>query len=113
MTKHTKQLQFTAKTKKQIYQRDGDQCIFCRMHFHMEGTSSLEYALKDCMHYINKSQGGLGIEQNGVTGCRYHHGLLDNGSKGLRQQMLEIMKTHLMYCYPGWNEEELYYNKRR
>ena len=37
------------------------------------------------MHIVNKSQGGLGIEQNGVLGCRYHHGLLDNGNKGLRK----------------------------
>lgn len=111
MTKHTKQLQFSSKTKKAIYQRDGDQCIFCRMHFHMEGTSNLAYELKDCMHYINKSQGGLGIEQNGVTGCRYHHSLLDNGNKGLRDQMLKIMQNYLEGIYPGWKKEDLYYNK--
>lgn len=111
MNKSTKRLQFSAKTKKAIYERDGDMCIFCRMNYHMEGTSCFEYALKDCMHFVNKSAGGLGIEQNGVTGCRYHHGLLDNGSHGLRIEMLQIMENHLKDCYPDWDKNKLKYGK--
>lgn len=111
MNKSTKLLQFDFKTKQKVFSRDGDQCIFCRMNYHMECTSSLQYALKDCMHYINKSAGGMGIEENGVTGCRYHHSLLDNGSRGLRSEMLVIMRNYLMDCYPEWDENKLRYSK--
>ena len=70
-----------------------------------------ETVVPDIMHYINKSQGGLGIEENGVLGCRYHHGLLDNGNLGLRPEMLEIMKEHLMQQYPDWSKDKLVYKK--
>ena len=63
------------------------------------------------MHYVNRSAGGLGIEQNGVVGCRYHHSLLDNGNKGYRKEMLADMKAYLQEQYPDWNEEDLYYSK--
>ena len=42
---------------------------------------------------------------------RFHHGLLDNGNLGLRQEMLEIMREHLMQQYPDWNEDKLVYKK--
>lgn len=61
----------------------------------MDNTDSMQYSIKDIMHYIPKSKQGLGIEQNGVLGCRYHHHLLDNGSKGLREEMLKMAKEYL------------------
>ena len=111
MNKSTKKYQFSPKTKKAIWARDNDQCIFCRMNYHMECTSSLMYTLKDCMHVVNKSAGGLGVEENGVTGCRYHHNLLDNGNKGLRDEMLQIMENYLKDLYPDWNRDKLVYDK--
>ena len=77
----------------------------------MEYQDEFGYSIADFMHYINKSAGGLGIEQNGVLGCRYHHMLLDNGNKGLREEMLQIMEKHLKKHYPGWNRENLIYKK--
>ena len=61
------------------------------------------------MHYINKARADVGIEENGVLGCRFHHGLLDNGNLGLRPEMLEIMKEYLMQQYPDWSEDGLVY----
>lgn len=72
---------------------------------------SFDMDIKDIMHFVNKSAGGLGIEQNGVLGCRMHHHLLDNGNKGLRAEMLEMMKEYLQSIYPDWSEDELYYRK--
>ena len=63
------------------------------------------------MHYIPRSQGGLGIEQNAAVGCIYHHNLMDNGNKGLRPEMMKIMKEYLERIYQEWNEEELTYSK--
>jgi hypothetical protein len=56
---------------------------------------------------------GLGIEENGVCGCRYHHSLLDNGNKGLRQEMLSIMEEYLKSKYPDWDKDDLVYKKWR
>jgi predicted restriction endonuclease len=77
----------------------------------MGSPYSIDYAVMDIMHIVNKSQGGLGIEENGVLGCRYHHGLLDNGSKGLREDMLEIIEEYMKKLHPDWNREDLIYKK--
>ena len=77
----------------------------------MESTTSFGYQLDGIMHYIPRSQGGLGIAENGALGCHYHHQLMDNGNKGLRDEMLSYMKEYLEMHYPNWNEEDLIYNK--
>lgn len=110
-TKKNAKYQFDITEQENIWYRDGGECIFCKIGYHMENKDPMQYQIKDIMHYINKSQGGLGIPQNGAVGCRYHHGLLDNGNRGLRAEMLEIFKEHLMQQYPDWNEEELIYDK--
>lgn len=103
--------QFDKSTCWKIYDRDGGQCIFCRMGYNMESKDNMGYVGLDVMHYVNKSKGGLGIEQNGAIGCRYHHGLLDNGNRGLREEMLGIFKDYLMQQYPDWDEDRLTYSK--
>lgn len=110
MSRHTKQLQFNRRTKEAVTERDRE-CLFCKMHYHMDCKSPMLYQIKDIMHYIPKSSSGLGIEENGVLGCRYHHGLLDNGSRGLREEMLKIMENHLKACYPEWDRDKLKYQK--
>ena len=76
---------FPKETCELIAERDGNECLFCKLGYHMDKCrSEMLLGIPDIMHYINKSQGGLGIEENGVLGCRYHHGLLDNGNLGLR-----------------------------
>lgn len=110
MTKRTKLLQFDKRTIIKIMERD-KQCLFCRLHFHMKNKDTFTYQIRDIMHIVNKSQGGLGIEKNGVLGCRYHHGLLDNGNKGLREEMLQIIEQYMKDLYPGWNKEQLIFKK--
>ncbi len=108
---YTKKLQFDTRTRKRIYIRDHGECIFCRTGYHMEGASGMMLDIKDVMHFVPKSRMGLGIEQNGAIGCRYHHSLLDNGNKGLRQEMLEKFEEYLRSLYPGWAREDLVYRK--
>lgn len=105
--KRTKATDFKQTTRELIRQRDNYQCLFCRLR---------KYGKSECdtlqiMHYINRSAGGLGIPQNGVTGCVYHHQLLDNGNKGYRPEMLKDMEEYLKSMYPDWNKEDLYYKK--
>jgi hypothetical protein len=108
--KRTRMLRFTPKIQERILERDGG-CIFCKKHYHLESKDTLPYRTLEIMHIVNKSQGGLGIEQNGVVGCRYHHTLLDNGNKGLRSEMLLIIKKYMQSLYPNWNTEDLTYKK--
>lgn len=110
MNKRTKYLQFTPAIIGKMLRRD-EGCIFCKMRFYMNNPYQWNYSILDSMHIVNKSQGGLGIEENGVIGCRYHHGLLDNGSKGLREEMLHIIEDYMKEIYPGWNKEDLIYRK--
>ena len=81
------------------------------MGYATPGAEPLDVYIQDIMHIVNKSQGGLGIMENGALGCRYHHAQLDNGNKGLRQQMQEDLESYMKSIYPGWNRESLYYNK--
>lgn len=110
MNKRSKACQFPPAVIGKLIRRD-EGCIFCKIGYHMNSQHSYGYAIKDPMHIINKSKGGLGIEQNGVIGCRYHHGLLDNGNKGLRAEMLLIIEDYMKKLYPGWNREDLIYRK--
>jgi len=73
--------------------------------------NKIECIIHDIMHYVPKSQLGLGIEQNGIEGCRYHHTMLDNGNKGRRLEMLAMMRDYLKSIYPNWNREKLIYRK--
>lgn len=110
MNKRTKALQFSKETATKIVERDED-CYFCKRGYHLIAPGVFTYGAHDIMHVVNRSQGGLGIEQNGVLGCRYHHGLLDNGNKGLREEMVQMLKEYLKSLYPGWTEESVTYNK--
>lgn len=111
MTKRTQALQFDTKTKYEVWKRDHGSCIFCRINYHMQCTDVFELGVMDIMHFIPKSSGGMGIEKNGAVGCRYHHHLLDNGSQGLRMEMLAIFENHLRDHYKNWNSDDLLYKK--
>lgn len=105
----TKQREFSQKERKKIYERDNGQCIFCSMNYHMEGTNWFNLQIDGVMHYIPRSQNGLGIEQNGALGCKHHHYMLDHGSR--REEMLDIFKQYLKAHYKDWDESKLIYSK--
>lgn len=110
MHKRTKQLRFSKLTIQKIFNRDED-CVFCKMGYSTEGAHTFDLTTFDPMHIVNKSQGGLGIEENGAKGCRFHHNLLDNGNKGLRQQMQQDLETYMKSYYHDWNKSKLIYSK--
>lgn len=94
-TKHT---DIPPKVKKEVEERDHHRCVFC-------GSPNASGE----MHYIRRSQGGLGIPQNLLTGCRICHSQLDEGQA--KDLYREKAKQYLMSLYPDWNEEDLVYNK--
>ena len=113
MNKRTKALQYTKETAEKVAERQNYECLFCKCGYHTErkNLSNLEFNVYDIAHFINRSQGGLGIEENLVLLCRFHHHHLDNSNKGLRTEMLLIMEEYLKQCYVGWNKDNLVYRK--
>lgn len=110
-SKQAKEHQFDQKTQMKIWNRDRG-CIFCTMEYKRPvGVKSYMLEVKDIMHYIPKSAGGLGIEENGAVGCRYHHHMMDNGNQGAREEMLQMFADYLRGKYPNWDEVKKTYSK--
>ena len=97
MNKRTRACAITPKVKKAVEKRDGECCIFCGKRGKGEA------------HFIPRSHGGLGIEQNLLTVCRPCHDRLDNSTD--RKEMLKIAEQYLRSRYQGWNKESLIYKK--
>ena len=88
--------------KEKVWWRDYRQCVYC-------GRSGA-YVFPDA-HYIPRSKGGLGIEQNILTLCRVCHDRYDNGDKFERLMMKLRFKEYLSTIYPDWDESKLIYKK--
>lgn len=100
------------KTRKIVEERDGHHCIFCELGYFLPTEDYLiECHQYEIMHFIPRSQSGKGIPENLAVGCRFHHRMLDNGSEGLRDDMLWIFQCYLMARYPDWNKKDLIYDK--
>lgn len=65
------------------------------------------------MHFVPRSQGGLGIPENGAVGCLWHHNMMDNGNLDNRDDMLLIFETWLKKHYEDWDKDKLKYKKWR
>lgn len=110
MAKRANKTEFSARVRRIIKERDNG-CIFCQMHYRMEKADWLDLNTFSVMHFIPRSSGGLGIEQNGAVGCSHHHTMLDNGNGGHREEMLELFEEYLKSFYDDWDKSELVYDK--
>ena len=98
MHRQTKATSISPAVKKAVWERDFGRCVFCSSH----------NAGPHC-HFIRRSQGGLGIEQNIWTGCQRCHEAFDSESTdGL---MHEHMRDYFKTFYPDWDESSLVYRK--
>ena len=61
-------------------------------------------------HYIPRSQGGLGREDNVLTLCTICHRRYDQSAD--RAKLKSFFARYLKEHYPNWNEENLYYKKQ-
>ena len=77
----------------------------------MEAAGGYECSIPEIMHIVPRSASGLGVEENGVLGCRYHHTLMDNGNKGLRPEMIGMLEDYMRSLYPGWSRSDVTYKK--
>lgn len=97
MQKRTKALQIPADVKLRVWERDGF-CVYC-------GNPNAA----PVAHYIARSQGGLGVEENILTLCQNCHRRYDQS--GERQKMKAFFREYLRSKYPEWNEGNLRYRR--
>lgn len=97
-SKRAKACDISKKVKDIVWERDGGRCIICRSHQAMPNS-----------HFIRRSQGGLGIEENIVTMCMRCHRMYDQGAD---RKAIEIYtENYLKSKYPEWDKEKLIYKK--
>ena len=108
MHTRTKALGISIRVKEEVADRDEFDgwtcCILC-------GTPAPPYnrlAFSNA-HYINRAQGGLGIEENILTLCPDCHYRYDQTTD--RAKLQPFFKRYLIEHYPNWKETNLYYKK--
>lgn len=95
MSKRSKACDISPKVRAAVKERDGGRCIYC-------GSPAIQI-----MHFVKRSQGGLGIEQNLACGCIEHHQLQESGDEGANR----YLRWYLSHHYPNWSEKDLVYDK--
>lgn len=109
MNTRTKSLGITMAVKEAVAERDSFDgcpcCLLCGRPAPVNNRLAFSNA-----HYISRSQGGLGIEENIVTLCpNCHINRYDQGEE--RAQIRAFLRNYLIEHYPNWNEENLIYKK--
>lgn len=99
MAKHklTMACEIPNEVKWKVWERDGMSCLWC-------GKRGDPWC-----HYIPRSQGGLGIEENILTLCCECHFKYDHTPN--RQKMKAFFKGYLEGKYDNWSEDKLIYRK--
>lgn len=104
----TKALEIPTKVKRAVAKRDSEDghpcCLWCGKPAPTDDLTAFSNA-----HYIPRSQGGLGIEENILSLCFDCHHKYDHTSE--REDMQGIFKGYLKSCYPDWDATKLYYKK--
>ena len=97
-SKRTKACDIPMSVKKKVWERDNFCCCVC-------GTPN---AMPN-VHFLPRSKGGLGIEQNIVTLCMQCHFNYDQTTQ--REVMGKFIKKYLNEKYDNWDEESLVYKR--
>lgn len=109
MRKRTKALGITIAVKEAVADRDSFDgwpcCLLCGSPAPVNNRLAFSNA-----HYISRSQGGLGVEENIVTLCPYCHiNRYDQGPE--RENIRAFLRVYLEEKYQNWNEKNLVYKK--
>ena len=98
VSKRSKACDISDKVKKQVWERDGGQCIFCGSFTAMPNA-----------HVIPRSDGGLGVVENIVTACIHCHHELDNTVR--RKEMLVTAQEYVKERYQQLTDDVVRYKK--
>lgn len=104
MSKRSKATDIPKKVREEVYRRHKGLCLWCvEKGLVKEGIPNV--------HYIPRSQGGLGIVENVLNGCVECHHEFDNG-KG-REWYQKIADKYMIETYPDFTDEMRTYDKWR
>jgi 5-methylcytosine-specific restriction endonuclease McrA len=109
MNERTKALGITIAVKEAVAERDSFDghpcCILCGTPAPVNNRLAFS-----CAHFISRSQGGLGREDNIFTLCPDCHRRYDQSTdrENLRPMFRRYLREHY---YPNWKEEDLVYRK--
>lgn len=100
MHRMTKLCKIHPLVREAVFQRDRERCIICGSN---QGLPNA--------HYIPRSHGGLGVEENIVTLCPKCHHEYDNGN--YRKEYGILIRNYLKSKYADWDETKLIFSKWR
>lgn len=100
MHKRTKACMIPKKVKEKVIERDDHKCVLCGRH------APIDWA---CAHFIARSHGGLGTEQNIVTLCPECHRRYDQTSE--RENIRATLQGYLLSKYEEIDLADLIYRK--
>ena len=100
-TKRSKACDISQKVKKIVWERDNGCCVICGNGYNVMPNA----------HFIPRSKGGLGVEENIFTACtRLTHNdchyKFDEYGIGR-----DKVREYLISIYPYWDENNLKYKK--
>lgn len=99
--KQTKEKEIPKKVKIAVWNRDKHKCIFCGKEVDVFYANA---------HFIPRSAGGLGIEENIFTACDNCHREQDNGKDTKLYD--KKAEKHLKRIYgKNWDKKKLVYKK--
>lgn len=100
-SKRSQAAEISPKTKRIVWERDSHCCIFCGKLVPVSNANA---------HFIPRSAGGLGIEENIFTACNQCHHEQDNG---LNTAEYDLRAEKYLKNFYGlrWNKENLIYKK--
>lgn len=101
MSKQSQACEISRKVKIKVCERDNGICIIPGC-----GKRGQPNA-----HFIARSHGGLGIEENIVTLCHDCHNEFDNGTGKYRTSLDQAIEAYLRSKYPKWDRSKLIYQK--
>lgn len=108
MNQRTQALAIPPEVKRAVAERDSVDgwpcCIFCGKPAPTDAPTAYS-----CAHYIPRSRGGLGIEENILTLCPECH--RDYDATVDRPFMEAYFQLYLQRAHPDWSEERLVYRK--
>lgn len=105
-SKRSKLTDIPMSVKKKVFERDNGCCVICGNNYNVMPNA----------HYIPRSKGGLGIEENIVTLCteltpNKCHRKYDFGTKEQQEKIHDSIKNYLQSKYEDWDEDKLVYKK--
>lgn len=105
-SKRSKSTNISMSVKKKVFERDNGCCVICGNNYNVMPNA----------HYIPRSKGGLGIEENIVTLCtelteNKCHRKYDFGTFEEREKIGYKIKKYLQSKYEDWDEDKLVYKK--